>query len=216
MTNINKRVWDYIDRSTEVKKVLQAGLINTSALAREIGRQEGLSRNIDAIISAIRRYEGAAEKSRQHKTFYDLLKKSKITTKTKLASILIRRNDYTQEQVAKLYSMVKLKRNSTLKILEVTNHIKINMDDELLEQIEAAFPEEDIEYVQKNLGELIINYSEDITRIPGVFATLANELAMNGISVIDSMICHWEHTVMLREEDLEKAFSVVFNLTKSK
>jgi predicted regulator of amino acid metabolism with ACT domain len=213
MTSINKRVWDYIDRSTEIKKVMQAGLINTSALAREIARKEGLASNIDAIISAIRRYENESEKTKQYKTFYELLKKSKI--KTKLASILIKRNDYTQEQVGKLYSRIKLKRNSTLKILEVTNHIKINMDDELLEEIKSAFPEEDIEYVQKNLGELLINYSDDITKIPGVFAALANELAMNGISVIDSMICHWEHSVMVKEEDLEKAFSVVFNLTKS-
>jgi hypothetical protein len=215
MTSINKRVWDYIDRSTEIKKVMRAGLINTSALAREIAMKEGLASNIDAIISAIRRYENESEKTKQYKTFYELLKKSKITTKTKLASILIKRNDYTQEQVGKLYSKVKLKRNSTLKILEVTNHIKINTDEEFFEEIKGFFPEEDIEYAQKNLGELLINYRDDITRIPGVFATLANELAMNGISVIDSMICHWEHSVMVKEEDLERAFSVVFNLTKS-
>ncbi len=215
MKNINKKVWDYIDSNTEVRKSLARNLINTSALAREIAKAENLQGNIDAIISAIRRYENK-EKEVRYKSIYDLLEKSKITTKTKLGSILLKRNDETQRIVARLYSKVKLNRSSTLKILEVTNHIKIDMDEELLEEIKSMFSDSDIEYVQKNLGELVIAYSDDITKIPGVFAALSNELAMNGVSIIDSMICHREHFFMVNEEDLEKVFSVVLNLTKSR
>lgn len=215
MTSINKRVWDYIDSRIEIKKPMLDGLINTSALARKIARKERLGKNVDAIISAIRRYENNAEKSAQYEDFYDLIKKSKITTKTKLASVLIKRNDETERLVGTLYSKVKMKRSSELKILEVTNHIKIITDNELLDEIKNIFPERYVEYKQKNLGELLISYGSDITKIPGVFATLSNELAMNGISIIDSMICQWEHFIIVKEDDVEKAFSVVFNLTKS-
>lgn len=214
MTNINKRVWDYIDARIEIRKAMARGLINASALAREIASREGMNESMDAIISAIRRYD-SKEKESHYKSIYDLLKKSKISSKTKLASILVRRNDETQKIARTLYSKVRLTRSSTLKILDVTNHIKINMDEELLPEIKSLFSDHDVEEVQKNLGEVVIAYADDITKIPGVFATLSNELAMNGISIIDSMICHREHFFVVRENDLEKAFGVVFSLTKS-
>jgi len=213
MTNINKRVWDYIDSRIEIRKAMMRGLINTSALAREIAAKENIPESKDAIISAIRRYE-SKDKEAHYKSIYDLLKKSKISTKTRLASILLKRNDETQRLARTIYSRVKLNRSSTLKILEVTNHIKINMDEELLGEIKSIFSEGDIEYTQKSLGELVISYADDITKIPGVFATLSNELAMNGVSIIDSMICYREHFFMVREEDLERAFGVVLRLTK--
>jgi hypothetical protein len=99
MTNINKLVWAYIDSRTEIQKTLLAGLVNVSALARRIAKEEMLERNIDAIISAIRRYEGKPGKKKEHARFYDLLKKAKISTKTKLASVLLKRNDATEKKV---------------------------------------------------------------------------------------------------------------------
>jgi hypothetical protein len=93
--------------------------------------------------------------------------------------------------------------------------IKIITDNDLLSEIKGLFTSVEIEGVEKNLGEMTINYKEDITKIPGVFAAMSNELAMNDISIIDSMICHWEHIVITNERDLEKAFSVVHNLTRT-
>ncbi|MEK6846155.1 MAG: hypothetical protein AABY26_05315, partial [Nanoarchaeota archaeon] len=70
--------------------------------------------------------------------------------------------------------------------------------------------------VEKGLGELTIIYGIDITKTPGVFALIANELAASNISIIDSMICHSEHLIILKEGDLQKGFNVVFGLTAGK
>ncbi len=213
MTNINKQVWDYIDRRGEVKKLFLEGLLNISALARKIAEENNLENNVDAVISAIRRYEVKKEKKDNHEKVYDLLKKAKISTKTKLASLLVRRTDETERKVSLIYSKISFNRESTLRIFEISNYIKIITDQEFLKEIMAIF-DKGIESVEKNLGELTVNYGNDITKIPGVFITLANEMAMNEISIIDSMICHWEHIIIVKEENLEKAFGVVINLTK--
>lgn len=215
MTNINQEVCRYIDSRVEVKKTLLDGLVNVSALARKIAKEQGLEDNIDAIISAIRRYEGGAEKS-EYPRFYDLLSRATISTKTKLAYILLERNDQTQGKVCTVYSKVNLKRDNTLMIFNATNYVKIISDMGLLEQVKGLFNAKDIIKVEKNLGEVRIDYTDDITKIPGVFGTMANELAMNGISMVDSLICHWEHMIIVKEKDLEKAFTVVFNLSKAK
>ncbi len=214
MTNINKVTWEYIDNRTEIKKTLLSGLINISALARQIAKEKNLLSNIDAIISAIRRYESKIDKKEYYTKLYSLLKKAKISTKTKLASILIKRNDQTGKKASTIYSKVAMHRDSTLRIFEVTNYIKIIMDDQYFKEIKSFFSANEIENEEKNLGELTINYRDDITRIPGLFATLSNEMAMNDISLIDSMICHWEHIIIVQEENIEKAFKVILNLTK--
>ena len=77
------------------------------------------------------------------------------------------------------------------------------------------FNPKEIETTEKNLSEIAINYRDDITKIPGLFATIANELALNEVSIIDSMICHWEHIIVAKEKDLEGALKVILNLIKS-
>jgi hypothetical protein len=214
MTNINKLTWDYIENNIEIKKTLLAGLVNISALARQIAKENHIEKNIDAIISAVRRFEGKPEVKNRYMQLYALLKKAKISTKTKLASILVKRNDETEKKVGAIYSKIALRRESTLRIFEVSNYIKIIMDDDFFEDVKKIFTAKEIEAVEKNLGELTINYMDDITKIPGVFATLANEMALNGVSIIDSMICHWEHILIVKEDALEKAFAVVLHLTR--
>lgn len=216
MTNISKLVWDYIDQRIEIQKTLLEGLINTSSLARKIARELYLEQNLDGIISAIRRYEAQQEKQEQYTQLSLLLRKAKITTKTKLASILVRRNDTTEKKVGSLYATIPLQRESTLRIFEVTNHIKIILDDELFTDVHELFSSEEIEATEKDLGELTITYRDDITKIPGIFGRLANEMAINSISIIDSMICHWEHIIIVREKDLEKTFRVLLNLTTTR
>ncbi len=216
MTNINKLTWDYIDHHIEIKKLLIEELVNASALARKIAKEQHLEHNIDAIISAIRRYEGKKEIKKEFYTLYELVRRAKISTKTKLVSLLIRRTDDTEKKVASMYSKISFRRDVTLRTFEITNHIKIVVDAEYLNSIKSLFLPKEIEHLEKDLGELAINYADDITKIPGLFVLLCNELALHDISIIDSMICHWEHLLIFKEEDLEKAFQVIFQLTKMK
>ncbi len=216
MTNINRWAWDYIDHHIEIKKLLIEDLVNVSALARKIAREHHLEQNIDAIISAIRRYEGKKEIKKEFHQLYELLRRAKISTKTKLVSILVRRTDETEKKVASMYPRITFRRDAILRTFEITNHIKIVVDAEYLTPVKDLFMPKEIEHIEKNLGELAINYSDDITKISGLFVLLCNELALHDISIIDSMICHWEHIIIFKEEDLERAFQVIFQLTKMK
>lgn len=215
MTNINSIAWNYIDGRTEVKKTLLAGLINASALARKIAEEENLGHSTDAIISAIRRYEGSREKTASYKRIYGLFAKARVSAKTRLASLLVRKSDETRRKLESIYSRASLRRDSTVRIFEVTNYIKIIAEEENIEQIRDMFGRNDIESMEKDIGEITINYNDDITKIPGVFAWVSNEMALNDISIIDSMICHREHIILMDEESLEKALKIMLNLAKA-
>ncbi|MFH1174910.1 MAG: hypothetical protein V1725_07280 [archaeon] len=213
MTSINKDVWRIIDNDAAIRKNLVQGLINTSALARKIAKEHHLDRNIDAVISAIRRYEGSKEKKETLHTVYVLLKKAKLSTRTKLVSVLLKKHEDIRKKLATLYAKIDFSAGDTLRIFEVSTYIKLIIDDKNVLLVKSTFAERDIVGITAKLGELCIDYQADITKTPGLFATLSNELAGNDISIVDSMICHNEHIIIVEEKNLERTFNVVFHLT---
>ncbi len=214
--NINGEVWRYLDNHLTIKKNLSEELINVRALAKKILKDVPVKGSLNAIISAIRRYHLEQKEKDVLPQIYSLLRKSKLQTRTKLAALLLRKNSSVRERLAKLYAKIDFEGGDTFRIFEVNKYIKIILDEKVMEESRKLFNEMEIVDVEKGLGELTIIYGIDITKTPGVFALIANELAASNISIIDSMICHSEHLIILKEGDLQKGFNVVFGLTAGK
>lgn len=212
MKNIQAMVFRLIDNNIAVRKMLREDLLNIRALARKLLKEYDLQCSLEAVISAIRRYESGSAEKDYLPTVYKLLKQAKLLTRMKLSSILLRKNSSTRENLPKLFSVVDFEGGDTLRIFEVTKYIKVIIDEKLLPSARKIFREKDIVLVESKLSELSIIYDVDITKTPGVFATLSNELAANNISIVDSMICYNEHIIIVYEKDSKQAFDVVFAL----
>lgn len=212
MKNVQATVYRLIDNNIAVRKMLREDLINVRALARKLLTEYELKCSLEAVISAIRRYESGSTEKDYLPTVYKLLKQAKLLTRMKLSSILLRKNSSTRENLPRLFSMVDFEGGDTLRIFEVTKYIKIIIDEKLLPNAKKIFRDRDIVLVENRLGELSILYDVDITKTPGLFATLSNELAANNISIVDSMICYNEHIIIVAEKDSKQAFDVVFSL----
>ena len=213
MTNINSQVWRIIDNNAAIKRTLLEGLINTSSLARKLAEENDWQDNIDAIISAIRRYKGSSDKKGTMTEIFKMLKNAKLSTRTKLVAVLLKKSPEVRRKLAKLYTQIDFEANETLRIFEVTKYIEIIIEEKTLGIVNELMAKTEIVEVMKGLGEISIDYSVDITKIPGIFATLSNELAANGISIVDSLICHREHIILVREKDIEQTFTTIFKIT---
>ncbi len=216
MKNINREVWRYLDNHITIKKDLADGLINGRALAKRIIKDLGLNCSLNAVISAIRRYHIDMKEKEYLPEIYKLLMKAKLLTRTKLASVLLKKNETVRNKLANLYQKIDFQGGDTLRIFEVNKYIKIIIDEKTSEEAEKIFDKKEIVDMEKNLGEITITYNVDITKTPGVFALLSNELAANNISIIDSMICHSEHLIIVKEKDLQRSFNVLIELTTRK
>jgi len=212
--NVNQEVRRIIDNNLAIRKLLGEGLINTLALARKILKDYGFNCTISAVLSAIRRYQEKLHYEDYLKDVYISLKNATLTTKTKLFSVLIRKRVETRKKLAELYS--KLEPEETLVVFETTKYLKIILDKERKKNINEIFSEKEILDTEADIGLLHIGYGVDVTKIPGVFALLANELGANGVSIVDSMICHLEHVIIVKEKDIQKAFNVIFDLLHKK
>ena len=216
MKNINKEVWRYLDNHLTIKKNLADGLINGRALAKKISADLHANCSLNSIITAIRRYHIDLQEKEHLPKVYALMKEAKVLVRTKLAAILLKKNESIRKKLADLYQKIDFEGGDTFRIFEVNKYIKIILDEKLLEEAVKVFQKSDIVDSEKHLGELTIIYGTDITKTPGVFAFLSNELASNNVSIVDSTICHSEHLVILREHDLQKGFTVVAGLITKK
>ncbi len=213
MNSINTEVWRYIDNHQAIKRNLAENIINIRALAKKIIADLHLSCSLNAVISAIRRYSHGLPAREHLPAITALLQNAKLFTRTRLASLLLQKNESVRNKLAQLYAQIDFQGGDLLHIFEVNKYIKIIIDEKTQELARRLFTKPEIVTTERNLSELSIVYVDDITRTPGVFAFVANELAANNLSIVDSIICHSEHIIIVPSPELQKGFNVLFNLT---
>ena len=214
MTNIQASVTNFIEQDVSIRRGLSRGFLNTRALAKYIHKNLMLNCSIDAVISALRRYETKEEPKEYIKDRYKLIASAKVSSRTRMVSILFRKDMDVRNSLIKLYNKIDFSKGEVLRILEVSQFIKIVIDEANLKKVEELFTKKDIVETEKKLGEISIIYSDAVKDTPGVFAVLTSELALNGISIRDGVICGSEHIFIINEDDQMKALQALHGISK--
>ncbi|MFH1125577.1 MAG: hypothetical protein V1703_00485, partial [Candidatus Altiarchaeota archaeon] len=110
MTNISREVQRILDHDTAMRRDLGRGLINKRALAVYMQKQLQLRESVDAIISAIRRYEAEIKEEEHFAKARSLIKNARISTRTEIAIIALVKDVDVQELLPKLFSLIHYER----------------------------------------------------------------------------------------------------------
>lgn len=211
MTNIAHQVWKILDTSPSIRRDIGLGLINNSALARYIIQEKKVDADMDAVLSAIRRFEIEHSEDLIN-TANNIICNSAVSTKSKLANISIIKDTATQKLIPKLFLLINYNRGDVLRIIQADESIKILVDEKNLEKVKELFPKDRIIKVDENLGEINIHLHREAVNTPGIIAVISNELLMNGINVMETMSCVPELLWFVREKDLLNAYNVFYQL----
>jgi len=212
MTNITHNVWKILDNHPSIRRCMSQGLINTTALAKYIIQKNGqLNGGLDAVSSAIRRY-----KLERYDDIFDTANKivgfGELSTRGKLANIAVIKDAEIQEILPELFSIIHYNRGDVLRIIQADEAIKILVNEKNLEKVSNLFPKEKIIKIDKSLAEINMHLHPDAVITPGIIAVISNELAINGINVMESMSCVPEMLWFVKEKDVLKAYNVMFRL----
>src|SRR3989338_588849 len=90
MKSINQQIHALIEKDIAIQKCLSNELINLRSLAQYLIKRHNLTTTIDAVISALRRYEGATPRSLANPELEQLFAKLSIVTKDDVAKIVIK------------------------------------------------------------------------------------------------------------------------------
>jgi aspartokinase len=216
MTNIVHEVWKVLDNNPSIKKELNRGLINISALARYIIREKKINVSIDAIISAIRRYEIDKQDDVFDNAYKILNQTVNVSTKSNLAEISLIKDDEVQQYLPKLFNIIKYVHGDVLRVTQANESIRLLIDEKNMDDVIALFPKNKIIAKEKGLSEINIYIHPKMQTTPGILATIANELAINGINIVEFMTCPPEMICVVKKEDLIRASNVLYQLCSSK
>ena len=180
MKSVNQQIAHLLSKYPSIQKCMKRDIINVRSLARFLKEKYQLPYTMDALISSIRRYDLDDVTIITSKEADEALSKVLISIKDNVAKIRLKDiafkeicNDYIKEQI--------LKKNTRLvKSKEIITLI-VNQKD--LEQKKSVFKEEDIMEIKKNLAEIRLQFSKDISNIKGILSRIIGELAIRDINL---------------------------------
>ncbi len=212
MTNIVNKVWEILDKSPHIIRCMDSGLINTTALARYIISEKKVDATLDAVSSAIRRYEidkYADIFTTAHKLLHQTIN---LSTKSNLAEISLSKDAEVQHILPKLFEIISYVRGDVLRVMQANESIRLLIDEKNLEKVIALFPKDKIITKEKNLAEINIYIHPQMQKTPGILATIANELAINKINIVEFVTCPPEMLCFVKKEDLLRASDILYQL----
>jgi len=212
MKNTVGEVWKYLENSPCIRRDLSRGLINARALAKYILKTQKMDTTLDAVISAIRRYKI----DKQGDIFLNarnlISQTINLSTRSGLAEISLVKDDDVQHLLPELFEVIDYTRGEVLRIIQATESIKLLIDGKNLENVTELFPKDKIIKIDKNLAEINMHMHPKMVSTHGILAVIANELAINGINIVEIMSCLPEMVLFVKEEDILKAYQVLYQL----
>ncbi|MBL7170137.1 MAG: ACT domain-containing protein [Candidatus Aenigmarchaeota archaeon] len=187
--SIAEEVRLYIKNKPYVKEALEKGIVNLSALTRQIQKELGI-KNFEAIKAALRRLSQDIRKTKhkREEKVLQLLKKSK-TTMYDGDAVLI-----------------------TDKPINVEDKLRVNLGNVwvyLLEKDKLPRQTDHILRKTENCTTILINSPEDIEKVPGIVAYLTSLLAEQNVNIFEFISC-WCYTIIVVErKDALRAYEVL-------
>ena len=215
MSKIVQQVWRILDNSPSVRRDMSLGLINTSALARHLIEEKKVEGTLDAIIAAIRRYDHG-----KHEEIFSTAQKllgqtTNLFTRRKVAEIALKKDDDVQQLLPKLFGVIQYIQGDVLRIMQANESIRILIDEKNLENVTKIFPKNKIIATEKDLAKIDVYIHPEMQGTPGILAVIANELAINGINIVEVMTCPPEMLFIVKGGDLLQAHDVLNKLCQS-
>jgi len=126
--------------------------------------------------------------------------------------LLLKRTDLVKTKLGRPDKLMDFQGHDVVRVLEGSQALTIVIDQKNFEKIKSQFSRDLILEENKKIGMIEISYPRVLKKTPGVFSIIYNELAENGISIIDALISSNEHILLVEEDKLLKAFDLIYKL----
>jgi aspartokinase len=210
--NISDRVGSFLDNEFVIRKCLFRDILSLRALSRHIIKKLELKEgNLDAVISAVRRYK-KTEKEASSEKLRKLFLKIAIKTRSNIADIRVQKNKRSVESISRLNSVVDVEKGEIIRIIQAEQSITIILDEKNLDKFYNIFSKSDCISIDKSLVEINLQFTEEAQNVKGIVALVASSLNAEDINIVEVMSSAPELLIIVKKEDLLKALNAVDNL----
>lgn len=211
MKSINQEVANLLNKHISIQKCLKREIINIRALAKFLIKEYELAYPLDAVISAIRRYDLDNVSLISSQKAQEIFSQMLITTKDSIVRILLRERAF-REVCEDFLNGKLLKENARMiKGKEVLTLVVSQKD---LDQKLSLFKPGDILKVQKDLAEIRLHFPKTLHNVKGVVARITGELATREINIEEIIYSFPDILVYVKEDSLIEAHEALRKIKK--
>ncbi|MFO0495912.1 MAG: aspartate kinase [Flavobacteriia bacterium] len=218
MNSIGKITEDLINRSPFLREAMTDDLINISALARklkpEIEEIVGKEVKEGAIIMAIKRMTPG---------LYHRLNLKITKVMGDLGDFLVRSNliDYTYEnsetlkiKQSELIQEINKDNDSFFALCKGITETTFIVNSQKKEDVERIFKNEKLKSNTNDLASVTVKLPKINTEIYGIYYYILKHLAWEGINIIEIVSTSNEFTVVVKQDDVDKAFKILMQIKR--
>ena len=207
MPSIARQVRDYISGRPSITDAIKMGIVNDSALARLVSKELGV-RKYDAVLAACRRFPVEKMKGYREDAVKRMLKKSRIETRTKIATITVVQGVDVLQRLGDVVEEL-LDENKICRLIQVSQGTVIIVDEGSVPRVTRKLREGQVINVGRDLVEITATSPESVEETPGLLAFLSGALASRGINIVQAMSCYTDTIFILEKEDMTATIEVL-------
>lgn len=213
MITIAEVVEEIVRHSPLLEEGMKKGIINYSSLARELKPEieEKVFKSIQtgAIIMALKRFSLKTQK--KTKDVRSIFKHSPdMLVRSHLMEYTIANSETLLEKHRVFFNKINNKNNKyffiiTQGVFETAMIISQDLQTFIVQNLKG----EQITACVKNLSSITIQLPESNVTMPGLYGYILRSLGWEGINVVEVASTYTEFTIILKEADVDRAFSVL-------
>lgn len=215
MISIGDSLNEIISHYSFLEEGLSKGIINYSALAREIRPQieKKVYKSVKegAIVMALKRISQKLSKNKSKVGVTSNL--TDLTVRSNLSEFTFQNSETLPEKTRQLFNQIATKREIVCTLSEGIRETTFIISSEIVNIAKEVFIGEVLIAQINNLSSISIKLPKEVVYIPGVYYQILKMLAWENINVIEVLSTYTELTIILDNKDVDRAFSALKNLT---
>lgn len=219
MITVSEVVETIIKRKPFIEGALSEGLINLSSLGRQIKPEveARLKKEVKegAIVMALKRLAPLLDIQMNIKIKNALSQFGDIIVRSNLAVYSFKNSDSLIQKQSKLLKHISMRKEifHTISkgVFETTIVISDMMDSELMD----IFQHEELISKTEKLSSITIKLPKENIKISGLYYFIFKKIAWEGINILEVISTTNEFTIILGDDDVDLAFSVLKNMNHS-
>lgn len=210
-------VEEIIKESPYLESAMADGLINLSALARQIQPQiqKQLLKEIQigAIIMALKRLERKLQ-TQKVKTTPLLTNLGDLTVKSNLMEFTFTNSPTLLSRHKDLLQKISSTRGIFLTLTQSVFQTSLIISAGLEREAEKIFQQEKLISKLTDLSAMTLNLSKETIKTPGIYYAILKTLAWHKVNIIEVVSSFTELTIVVESQDIDRAFSLLRNLSR--
>ncbi|MFP2996977.1 aspartate kinase [Spongiivirga sp. MCCC 1A20706] len=216
MKTISSVVEEYIKSKPFLLSALSQGIINLTSLSRnikpEVENTLGKDVRNGAIVMALKRLSGELEFRATHRIVKTLKDIGEITVRSSLNDYTYKVSDSLLSKQAQLISKIYNNKSAFYTSSRGVGESNIVISNSLSDLVEEIFRGEQLIEKQENLSSITVKLPKENVSIPGIYYFIFQRLSWEGVNIYEVISTSYEFTILVSEDQVDKAFGVIKNL----